>query len=133
MAGRPSSFTPEKTTLILGHVRQGCYLTAAAEAAGVSRRTVQRWLRRGLRPGEADRSYREFRHAYRQARAEARIELERCVHGAGKINPELALKKLERLHPEDWSQHKNLIKQLTAKIAELEAKLNGEGKSSDPT
>jgi len=74
-----STFTPRLTPELQGRiasfVRAGGYPHVAAEAAGVSGRTLRNWLRRGSRAG-AKQPYRGFADEVRQAAAQARLRAE---------------------------------------------------------
>lgn len=120
-AGRPTKFNPEVAETILAAVRKGCYLHVAAAAAGVGRRTLNKWLERGKGEAEEDSPYREFRQGYLKARALARIDLELRVNEDGKIDGKMALEILSRLWPEEWSAHRGEIRKLRQEIEELKA------------
>ncbi len=62
--GRPSRLTPERADAIIDAMREGATVKAAAEAAGVGRRTVYDWLERG----------REQPHGQLVARVEAVLD-----------------------------------------------------------
>jgi len=64
--------TPDLERLIIAAVRAGGYVHVAAEAAGVPRRVLRRWLARGRK----DARYRQFRLSVMQARAHARLTAE---------------------------------------------------------
>lgn len=54
--GRPTHLTPEVSDAIVSAIRAGCYVETAAAHAGVSRRVVYKWLKRGR--DEIDRRHR---------------------------------------------------------------------------
>jgi hypothetical protein len=64
--GRPSSLTPATQQRIVAAVRAGASRRQAADAGGVSRATLSRWLSLGLEPGAPER-YAEFNRAVRAA------------------------------------------------------------------
>jgi hypothetical protein len=67
--------TPAIERQIVAFIRAGGFPHIAAEAAGVPRRTFERWLRRGhRRNGHA--AYRAFARAVMQAAAQARLNAE---------------------------------------------------------
>jgi transposase len=68
--GRPSKLTPEIHEKIVESVRRGNYVEVAAEAAGIYRGTVFRWIQEA-NEGHPDPSRANFRDALLQARAEA--------------------------------------------------------------
>jgi hypothetical protein len=73
-----SRLTPELQSRIASFLRAGGYPHVAAEAAGVSRRTFQNWLRRGDR-AKAKQPYRGFVEEVRQAAAQARLRAEIAI------------------------------------------------------
>lgn len=121
MAGRPTKFFPEVAEAILEAVRSGAYLLAAANAAGIGRRTLHSWIERGKSDAEEDAPFREFRRKYLINRGLARIDCELCVHREGRVDSKMALEYLERLYPEDWSKHRGEIRKLRREIEELKA------------
>ena len=68
--GRPTKLTPEVRERIVKSVRQGNFIETAAEAAGVHRGTVFRWIQEA-NEGHPDPNRAEFRDALMQARADA--------------------------------------------------------------
>ena len=71
--------TPALERQITAFIRAGGFPHVAAEAAGVSRRTFERWLRYG-RQSRRDPVYHAFAAAVRQATAQARLPAEMAVH-----------------------------------------------------
>lgn len=71
--GADSKLTLARLETIRDLVRNGNYLSVAAEAAGVSERTVYRWLEQGEQPEEAEQDtlHWQFCQAVRKAQAEA--------------------------------------------------------------
>jgi hypothetical protein len=67
--------TPAVERQIVAFIRAGGYPHVAAEAAGVPRRTFERWLRRGRRR-HCDPAYRSLAAAVMQASAQARLNAE---------------------------------------------------------
>lgn len=81
-SGRPTKLTPELAEQLLGYIRNGNYLTTAADRVGVHEATVYRWLERGegvdQREDNADVTDEEaaaaaFYRGFKRARAEAEI------------------------------------------------------------
>jgi hypothetical protein len=70
--------TPDIQARIASFVRAGAFPQVAAEAAGVPRRTFDRWLKRGER-ADAEEPYRAFARAVREAEAQARLRAENTV------------------------------------------------------
>ncbi len=72
--GRPTRYSPETHRAIVAAVRAGSFDWIAAEASGISKATLKRWMRLG----ETTRRepYRTFATDVRQARAQARLSAE---------------------------------------------------------
>ena len=64
--GRPSKLDPVTQRRIVAAVRAGASRRQAADAGGISRATLSRWLSLGLEPGAPER-YAEFNRAVRAA------------------------------------------------------------------
>lgn len=77
--GRPTKLTAKLRDRIADAIRAGNYVETAAALAGVSKKTLYNWMRRGARaryradgtPYKVDRPYVEFLHAVEKAQAEA--------------------------------------------------------------
>ena len=70
--------TPVVQQQIVAFIRAGGYPQVAAEAAGVSRRTFERWMRYGNQR-RREPVYHAFAAAVRQAEAQARLRAEIAV------------------------------------------------------
>src|SRR5262245_1663408 len=77
----PAADPPGRTLaqVIIAFVRQGAYPHVAAEAAGVPRRVLQRWLDLATKRREIHKPYRTFADQLRQAQAQARVKAEIAV------------------------------------------------------
>lgn len=126
--GRPSKLTPELTERVVDAILVGAYLETAAQAVGITPRTLYRWLERGDdaeaaalehfdstdTPGledlyehldPAEWAYLEFRHALKSAEAFAELELLRKVQGGHGRQPWTAyMTVLERKAPARWGR-----------------------------
>ena len=67
---QPLKLTPETQDRIVQFIRAGNYMETAAQAAGISKPTLYRWLKMADDPTAPD-IYRDFRYAVENARAEA--------------------------------------------------------------
>lgn len=67
-------WTPEVQETVAQYVRAGGFVWVAAEAAGLPRRVMEAWMRRGA--DSARQPYRGFHDAILQARAQARLKAE---------------------------------------------------------
>jgi len=74
VAGRRTKLTPEVHAAIVAYMRAGAFAWVAAEAAGIDKSTLYRWMDRGAR--EASGSYHDFAEDVRQAQAQARVTAE---------------------------------------------------------
>jgi hypothetical protein len=78
MPSPPLSPTPAVQQQITAFIRAGGFPHVAAEAAGVPRRTFERWMRYG-RQRRREPVYHAFAAAVRQAEAQARLRAEIAV------------------------------------------------------
>lgn len=106
--GRPTKCTPEVIEAFCAAIRRGATRTLAAQASGIGRKTLYRWLENAESEADADAPYRHFRHAVELAEAELFNELSEVVLTAAKTDPKYALLYLERRLPGDWSPTRKL-------------------------
>lgn len=103
--GRPSKLTDETHQTIVGAIQLGMYQEQAALMAGISRGTFFRWMERGLKGGNQNTRYREFRDAVEKARAEAEARKLRAIHIAADNGTwQAAAWWLERSFPDRWGR-----------------------------
>lgn len=124
--GRPSILTDELRDRILDAILDGAYLETAAQAAGVNKTTLYRWIKRGERAeavayeqiedldeahnlydltDPADWPYIDFGHAVKSTRAHAELELLRMIrYGLGKSPWTAYMTILERSAPARWGR-----------------------------
>lgn len=103
MSGRRPKLTPELTEQLCALIRDGHYLAHAAEAVGVHRSTVHRWLQRGAEAKSGP--YRAFYDAFKKAEAELQQRcLERIQQAADNGTWQAAAWLLERRFPRYWSR-----------------------------
>ena len=105
---RPGKLNAETVETIVQRIRVAAPVTAAAEAAGVSRETYYAWLERGNSTRPADKPYREFRLAIEQALAESEAALvQRLQNAAAKGSWQAAQYLLEQRHSDNWGKPQN--------------------------
>ena len=95
--GRPTVVTVEAIEKITALLRVGTPLSTALTAAGISRRTFQRWSAR------TDPAARRFQQAVEQARAEAEVLDVALIAQAANRDWKAAAAILEREWPERWA------------------------------
>ena len=105
MAG-PTKLSPTRKKQICTHLAAGNSRRISAEAAGISRRTFQRWMAKGEEQTKGP--FRAFRRAVIRAEAEAVTVAVGCIREAGKKNWRAAAWWLERRHPKDWGRWEQL-------------------------
>jgi transposase len=122
--GRPSKFVPEAAAVVVKYVRKGCPRQFAANAAGLGRSTLQRWLARGKKEDTGE--FRDFWDAIKKAEAKVVFDrIQRINDAADKGTWQAAAWWLERRYPEEFGIQRREIKELTALIREAE-RLNRE-------
>jgi predicted DNA-binding protein (UPF0251 family) len=104
--GRPSKLTKTVAAKIVEYLEVGNYQETAARAAGISRSTFHRWMKRGAdaKSRGKDSRYRDFRDSVKKAEAEAEVRAVKCVIDASETKWQAAMTYLERKFPERWSR-----------------------------
>ena len=114
MRGPDPLLTDGVRELVVRHLESGSSLEVAARAAGVARRTLQRWLAAGEEAETADeagsklsareQAYLELREAAAEARARAQVRALATIQKAGLDGSwQAAAWFLERVFPEEFS------------------------------
>ncbi len=120
--GRPSKFAPEAAAAVLAHVRRGATRGLAANAAGLGRSTLMRWIARGKK--ERRGQFRDFWDALKKAEAELVIELVQRINSAAERGTwQAAAWTLERRYPEYYSTHGRELAALRKEVVELRKKV----------
>jgi hypothetical protein len=103
--GRPAKLTKDVIDQVVEILRFGGYAETAVAAAGISKRTFQRWLERGDPEGtkKADEPYRRFREAIDQAMAEGEAANVQLIRQAARSDWKAAAWLLERRQPDKWA------------------------------
>jgi hypothetical protein len=119
--GRPSKLTPEVQALVCDAIRHGNFREAAAKAAGVTPRTLHEWMRKGREADEGP--YAAFLQAVHEAEAEAELNAVRRIYLAGADDVNHLKWWLERKFIGRWGRDARTIRELQARLAELEKRL----------
>lgn len=105
--------TPEIATALLEALRAGNFRQTAARAAGITKRTLSRWLAKGE---ERPRSrYGRFRIEVLRAEQDAEANALRVVITAGPADWRAAAWFLERKYPQRWARRDPQRLELTGK------------------
>ena len=145
--GRPSKFAPESVEVVLAYVRRGSPRHIAANAAGIGRSTLMRWMARGK--SERRGQFRDFWDALKKAEAELVVDslgrIQTVSNGGALLsrtsvtNPrgvttvvekvaqpvwQASAWLLERRHPEEFAVNAREIKGLLKDVKELNARLD---------
>ena len=82
--GRPDKLDPERVSRMLTAIRASVYPDTAASFAGICKRTLHYWLKRGAE--EKYGQYADFLHSYSEALAYAEAHMAIRVNSAGKAD-----------------------------------------------
>jgi hypothetical protein len=125
-------FTPAVREAILQATRLGATLKIAANNAGVRKETAEGWMIRGeeaLERFEAGEELipieNDFLHFYLgclQSKSAGALRLIGILQKASKNNPNIAMKLLEKLEPEDYGAKQAI--EMTGKVAHAHAHLH---------
>jgi transposase-like protein len=97
----------DQRQIIIEAIRSGATVTAAAGAAGCSRRTIARWRERGAGDG-ATPSEREFLLDYERAEAVAEVRLVQAITSASALDWRAAAWMLCHRWPDRWSEKRTI-------------------------
>ena len=122
-AGRPTKLTPEIQAEIVGYIADGNYREVAAQAAGLPRTTLYRWLSEGKK--QAKGIYKEFMDAILKAEQDAEINAVKRIMEAGARDPDHLKWWLERKCPDRWGRERDRqrIRDLELSLKEVEKRL----------
>jgi hypothetical protein len=99
--GRPSSLDDATKARIVAAVEAGCGRRTAAQAAGVDRSTLLRWLAAGR---EGVEPFAAFESEVRAAEARCELANVATIQAASAKTWQAAAWLLERKHPERWAR-----------------------------
>jgi len=97
----------DQRQIILEAIRSGATVTAAAGAAGCSRRTIARWRERGESDGATEEE-RGFLLAYERAEAVAEVRLVQAITSASALDWRAAAWMLTHRWPDRWSEKRTI-------------------------
>jgi transposase len=101
---RQTKLTPKVQEIIVSAIAAGNYAETAAQAAGIGKTTLYRWLEQA-EDENADQIYRDFRDAVEKAKAEAEErDLKVITQAAHDGSWQAAAWKLERRTPHKWGR-----------------------------
>ena len=100
--GRPTKLTPEVQTTIVNALASGVYLETAASVAGISRDTLNAWLKNGAQCKSGVQ--KDFSDAIKKALATAETRLVDTVNLASQQQWQAAMTLLERRWPQRWGR-----------------------------
>jgi transposase len=101
---RQTKLTPKVQEIIVSAIAAGNYAETAAQAAGIGKTTLYRWLEQA-EDENADHIYRDFRDAVEKAKAEAEErDLKVITQAAHDGSWQAAAWKLERRTPHKWGR-----------------------------
>ena len=101
----PLSF--DQRQIIIEAISSGATVTAAAGAAGCSRRTIARWRERGESDGASEEE-RGFLLDYERAEAVAEVRLVQAITSASELDWRAAAWMLTHRWPDRWSEKRTI-------------------------
>jgi hypothetical protein len=105
--GRPSKLTPDATERLLAAIRAGATRRDAALAAGIHRRTFERWMTRAAEPS-APAEYAAFAASIERAEAEGRVALGAIITRAARKDWRAAAHLLAVRDPDNWAKREKV-------------------------
>ncbi len=97
-SGRPTMLTPKVRRVILAALARGALRETAAQLAGISPRTLVRWMAAAAEP------WASFAVEVQAVEARAEMSAVDLVLKAAKKDPRWAAWWLERRHPDGWAR-----------------------------
>lgn len=105
-AKKPDKMTKEAQNAILKALEDGAFLTDAAMIAGVNRKTVYDWMKKGR--AQRRGKYRNFVNAVDEARAKVKVSASKCILGAFDRDWKAAAHYLNATDPDRWGDRKKI-------------------------
>lgn len=103
----PYKFEPKAAREIIKSIKIGCWLEVASSCAGVARKTVYNWLRRGKR-GESEDLAKFFREYKRARHLSGRLHVQWVFAAASNGNTEASKWFLERRYPKQFGKREKI-------------------------
>lgn len=118
---RPSKLTKETQVRLEGMLSRGVYMSHAAGAIGVDRRTIAIWLKRGQEDREAGHAtkYASLLDAVEVARARGAAAMTEVITRAAGRDWKAAAWFLERVHPEEFGPVKDFTVRHSGHVTHL--------------
>jgi len=126
--GRPAKLTPEIQEEICRVIRAGNYIETAAVYAGIEKKTLYNWMKRGreelerlknnpkARMRKSEAPYVEFLHAVKKALAEAEVRDVAIIGKAAQECWQAAAWRLERRFPERWGRRLDVKQEVQGQV-----------------
>ena len=123
--GRPLSLTDDLQATVCASLRDGNYLETAAAVAGVTARTLRRWVQQGhdARKRKVRNRYRRFIDAVEQAQAAGEAEHVGTISAARYDHWQASAWWLERTRPERFGRRDKVLVENSVR-EELDAALD---------
>ena len=115
--GRPSILTPDVQRRLCEAIAAGNTRHDAAEYAGIGESTLRAWLAKGKHQRRG--TYRALLAAVKKAEADAVVRNVAIIQKAASKTWQAAAWWLERKRANDWSQGRDLVRQLAKEVKEL--------------
>ena len=115
--GRPGILTPDVQRRLCEAIAAGNTRHDAAEYAGIGESTLRAWLAKGKRQRRGQ--YRALLAAVKKSEADAVVRNVAIIQKAAPKSWQAAAWWLERKRANDWSQGRDLVRQLAKEVKEL--------------
>ena len=115
--GRPGILTPDVQRRLCEAIAAGNTRHDAAEYAGMAESTLRAWLAKGKRQRRGQ--YRALLAAVKKSEADAVVRNVAIIQKAAPKSWQAAAWWLERKRANDWSQGRDLVRQLAKEVKEL--------------
>lgn len=128
--GRPTKLTKEIHNTIVRHIKTGNYIETAAAAAGINKKTLYEWLKRGAQ--EEIGIYTDFSNAVEMAMAQSEIDMINKLKKHDLSSAQSIEWRLERRFPDRWGRKDKLTADVHSTHTEKEEILFEQKLTADP-